>query len=65
MVTYLRACYLEFRWAPAVYRLAHILLGADDDCEDDEDDGRVQVVQSVYPIIVVAAFQSGVRGEAP
>lgn len=31
----------EFCWAPAMNWFSDILLGADDDCKDNEDDGGV------------------------
>ena len=44
---------------------AHILFRTHDDCEDDEHDCRVQMVQSVNPIIVVSAFQPCIGCETP
>jgi len=35
----------------------------DDDGEDDEDDGGVEVIQSIDPVIIVAALESGVGGK--
>lgn len=41
----------------------HVLLGANDDGEDDENDGSVQVVQTVDPVIVIPALQASVGRE--
>lgn len=42
-----------------------ILLGADDDCKDNEDDGGIQMIKSIYPIVVIPTLEPGVRGETP
>lgn len=44
--------------APAMDGLADVLLCADDDGEDDKDDGGVQVVQAVDPVVIVATLQT-------
>ena len=46
-------------------RFAHILFGTDDDGEDDEDDSRVEVVQSVDPVVIITAFQPCIGCETP
>ena len=38
--------------------LADVLLGTDDDGEDDQDDCGIQVVQAVDPVIIVATLQT-------
>lgn len=48
-----------------MYWLAHVLLCADDDGEDNKDDGSVEVVQAVDPVIIVATFQPGVGRKTP
>lgn len=56
---------LKLGWTPAVNGLPDVLLCADDDGEDDEDDGGVEVVQPVYPVIIVAPFQPSIGGKTP
>ena len=63
VVRVLDVAVLELRGTPAVNGLAHVLFRADHDGEDDEDDGGVQVVEAVDPVIIVATLESGVRGE--
>ena len=46
-------------------RFAHILFRTDDDCEYDEDDGRVEVVQAVDPVVIIAAFQPSIGCKTP
>lgn len=45
--------------------LADVLLGADHDGKDDEDDGGVQVVQAVDPVVIVATLQAGISRKTP
>ena len=52
---------LELRGTPAMYGFTDVLLGRDYDGEDDEDDGGVQMVQAVNPVIIVATLQTRIR----
>ena len=46
-------------------RFAHILFSTDHDSEYDEDDCRVEVVQSVNPIVIIPAFQPSIGCKTP
>ena len=44
--------------------LANVLLSADYNREYDEDNSRVKMIQSVNPVVIIAALQPGVSSEA-
>lgn len=56
---------LKLGRTPAMNRLPDVLLGADHDGKDDEDDGGVEVVQAVDPVIVVTAFETRICRKTP
>jgi hypothetical protein len=54
----------ELGRTPAMYGLPDVLLGADHDGEDDEDDSGVEVVQAVNPVVIVATLETCVGRKA-
>lgn len=55
---------LKLGWTPTMYRFPNILFSTDDNGEDDEDDGRVQVVEAVDPIVIVPTLQTSIGRKA-
>jgi len=52
----------EVGWRPAADGRADVLVGADDDGEDDQEQDGVAVVQPVDYVVVVARAGSGQLG---
>lgn len=55
----------EFRRTPAPYGVAHVLPSADHHGEDDEDTGGVEMVESVYQIVIIPNLNIGYPSNRP